>query len=198
MARQFTSIMFALAFTFLLEMTGIQAQEVKSVDSFQLAETNGQLFNLNKHKDKKAVVVFFTSSNCVFATRYVERMNGLYDSFKDKAVTFVAINSNDANLSQRDDEAIMRQYAPFPFPYLKDKSQEVAKAFGAKINPEVFILTPKNGKFHVAYHGAFDDNILEKAVTKKYAQQAIESLLQGQEPQTKTVEGKGCDIRWAE
>lgn len=175
-----------------------KAQDVKSVDSFQLADTNGSKFDLAKHNEQKAIVVFFTSSNCVFATRYTDRMKELYDEFKDKAVSFVAINSNDANLSQRDDETVMKQYAPFPFPYIKDKSQEIAKAFGAKVNPEVFILSPQNGKFLVGYQGAIDDNVISKVVEKHYVRDALNELVSGKMPTTKTAEGKRCEIRWAE
>ncbi|MCI4669763.1 MAG: redoxin domain-containing protein [Bacteroidia bacterium] len=198
MARQFMSIILTTLVAILVGIPTARAQEAQKVEAFQISDSNGIKFDLNEHKEKKAIVVFFTSSNCVFATKYAERIDALYNNFKDKDISFVAINSNDANLSQRDADSLMRQYAPFAFPYLKDRTQQIAKSFGAKVNPEVFVLKPEAGTFMIAYKGAIDDNVIQRAVTKRYAQDAIQSLLNGKLPEIQNAEGKTCEIRWTE
>jgi len=172
-------------------------QQLGMIENFVIEDQNGD-FELQEHSDKKAIVVFFTSSNCVFATRYVERMNTLHRDFKDKNILFIALNANDANLSQRDADSLMRQYTPFRFPYLKDKSQEVARQFGASLNPEAFVLVPKDGRFQVAYRGAIDDSPIKRAVSSQYVRQALKSVLKGDMPEVREVEGRGCEIRWRE
>ncbi|MEO0899098.1 MAG: redoxin domain-containing protein [Bacteroidota bacterium] len=174
----------------------VHGQDTTTVQAFNLKDGQGKTFDLQAHKDKAAIVVFFTSSNCAFATRYLDRINQLHLDFKEKNISFVAINSNDASLSQRDEESLMRQYVPFAFPYLKDESQAVAKGFGAVRNPEAFVLQPINGTFKKVYQGAIDDNPFEKSVNVSYVREVLTSILKKETPKHSKVAGKGCDIRW--
>ncbi|MEL6132238.1 MAG: thioredoxin family protein [Bacteroidota bacterium] len=176
--------------------THVQAQQLK-IDDFVLIDAQGENFHLADHQDQKAVVIFMTSSNCVFATKYEDRINALYEAYQSKDIGFVAVNSNDPSISDRDDVKVMRQYAPFPFPYVKDEAQIVAKLLGAETNPEVFILLPTVETFELAYRGQIDDSPLSaERVEVAYVQQALEAILADTDIPTTFTEAKGCPIRW--
>ncbi len=181
----------------LLMIRAVQAQDVTIIESFELEDQTGKPFALTAVASQKAVVVLFTSSNCVFATPYEARIQKLHEQYKDQGVSFVAINANDPALSQRDDEVYLRQALPFTFPYLKDRDQSVAHAFGAKANPEVFILVPTDSQFEVRYRGMIDDNPLNESMAKtKYLAENLEALVAGKALPHAHNEVKGCEITW--
>ena len=186
----------ALAFFVLALAPYSQAQQLK-IDDFILTDTQGQQFHLADHAEQKAVVVFMTSSNCVFATKYEDRIKELYEANQSTDISLVAINYKDHSNSTRDEVKVMRQYAPFPFPYVKDEAQIVAKLLGAETNPEVFILLPMGTTFELAYRGQIDDSPLSSTRIKEaYVQKALDAILEDSDVQTTFTEAKGCPIRW--
>lgn len=180
--------------------TGTWGQDApRTIQNFILKDATGQTIELNSYRDKQAIVVIFTSSNCSWANNYEERISSLHTQFMGRNVAFIGINANDASVSQRDQASQMRSYSPFDFPYLKDSLQEVARQFGATKNPEVFVLKPVNGTFTVAYQGRIDDNPLDpNMVQQPYLVQALEALLNGKTPATRQTRPQGCSIRWSD
>ncbi len=82
----------------------------------------------------------------------------------------------------------------YPFPYLFDETQDVARRFGATRTPEVFLFDRERV---LRYHGAPDDNFEDPvAVTHSYVRNAIEALLAGRDPATAATPPKGCSIKW--
>ena len=176
----------------------VQAQEIEFVNNFTLMNEELKEVSLQHYKDKTAIVVLFTSSHCSWAIRYEDRVCSLYDSFKDKNIAFLAINSNDTTMSSREKEAVMRTISPYPFPYMRDDDQVVAKLFQATKNPEVFVLTYDSSKNHfpVVYHGKIDDNPFDSAkVNKHFLKETLSALLAKQELPHESVRASGCDIR---
>lgn len=152
-------------------------------------------FSLSQFQSKSAVVVVFTGSNCRFATQYVNRLNQLFSQFQQQNVGFVAINSNDPQLSPNDDGMKMKAVSAYNFPYVKDDQQSAAKAFNATAMPEAFVLKPQGGQFEVFYKGAIDDNPLdERMVSNQSLKNAIEAVLKGMKPTDS--KGMGCPIRF--
>ncbi|MDX2283510.1 MAG: redoxin domain-containing protein [Bacteroidia bacterium] len=168
------------------------------VADFSLRNERNEEVKLSALSGKKAVVVVFTSSNCVWATKYESRLESLYREFEPKQVAFLAINSNDSSLSALDASARMREVSPYPFPYLKDDTQRVAKLFGATRNPEAFVLIPRPGKgFEIAYQGKVDDNPLDAGMVRyNYLQEALQSVLAGKAPAVPETPASGCNIKW--
>ena len=82
----------------------------------------------------------------------------------------------------------------FPFPYLYDESQRVARDYGAVFTPEFFVL---NKDRRVVYMGAMDDNTQPDKVTQQYLQDAVEAALKGTAPETTETPAVGCRIRYA-
>ena len=111
----------------------------------------------------------------------------------------VAINPNDEELSPEDTFPKMKEKAEnkgYPFPYLKDKTQEVYKAYGATNTPHIYLLENDGGTFKVAYVGAIDNNAMDEAsVTTKYVENAIAGLLSGKNPSPSSTKAIGCGIK---
>ncbi|MEL7339415.1 MAG: thioredoxin family protein [Bacteroidota bacterium] len=177
----------------------LQAQDLTMVEEFSLRTPEGDTIKLSDFQDQKAVVVVFTSSHCSWATQYIQRLQKLHERYGEKNVSFIAINSNDPTLSQRDAEARMHKIAKYKFPYLKDKDQAVAKMFGITKNPEAVVLIPGEEGFKMIYRGKIDDNPLDATVVNKaYLELAIQAAIAGTELETESTPPNGCSIKWIE
>lgn len=140
----------------------------------------------------RLVVILFTCDDCPIAQSYASQLVKLHADFVKRDVVFVAINPN-----KNADLKSMRAYAEkhkFEFLYLHDKTQEVAKSYGALRTPEVFLLG-KDRKLE--YVGAIDDAPpLSGKPTKLYLRNAIESVLADKKPTRTRTRAVGCAIRW--
>ena len=111
----------------------------------------------------------------------------------------IAINPNDDEISPEDTFEKMKvrsEEKDFPFPYLKDETQKIYKAYGATRTPHIYLLENDRGKWRVAYIGAIDDNAMDsKAVTKRYVEDAIAALKSGKKPSPDLTKAIGCTIK---
>jgi thioredoxin-related protein len=145
------------------------------------------------------VILVFTCNPCPFAKAYEKRIMNLDQKYAAEGFPVVAINPNDPGVSPEDTFASMKARAEekgYTFPYLKDETQEIYKAYGATRTPHIFLLENKGGKFKVAYIGAIDDNAMEEsAVTQRYLEAAIGALIAGNKPNPETTKAIGCTIK---
>jgi peroxiredoxin len=171
--------------------------QAQVIATFTLPSSTGQTESLATYANRKAVVVLFTSTHCSYAEKYVDRVRALYQTFASQGVAFLAINSNDPALNQNDALPVMRLSQPYPFPYLKDETQQIARLFNASKNPEVFILQPISGSFNVVYHGKIDDNPLDASMVREnYLRDALQQIIAGNKPAAAETPAAGCNIRW--
>ena len=85
----------------------------------------------------------------------------------------------------------------YPFPYLYDADQSVAKAYGATNTPHIYLLKNNKGSYYVSYIGAIDNNARDgNQANKKYIESAIEALDSGKDIDTKSTKAIGCTIKW--
>jgi hypothetical protein len=112
----------------------------------------------------------------------------------------IAINPNDTKAVPDDSYENMVSVAKakgYTFPYLLDETQQVARQFGAARTPHVFVLNKTDKGLQVAYIGAIDDNTEDaSAVTHKYVEDAVNSLLKGQQVPVTETKAVGCTIKW--
>lgn len=150
---------------------------------FKLPGVFGKIRNNYEFADKYALALVFTCNSNKYSQAYSERLVKLFDKYEEDNFAIIGINSNDSAQSP-DDSFDMMVKAAYHFKlhdrnflYLHDETQEVAKAFGAAYNPEVFLF---NSKRELVYKGAIDDNWEnEQAVTRVYLEDAIEYCLDG-------------------
>ena len=166
---------------------------------FSLKNVDGSTVSLSDYSDQKGVILVFTCNPCPFAKAYEQRIIQLHVKYADQGFPVVAINPNDADLSPEDTFDKMKARAGekgYPFPYLKDDTQEIYKAYGASRTPHIFLLENKGGKFKVSYIGAVDDNAMDAtAVSNRYLEKAIGAVLSGDKPKPATTKAIGCVIK---
>lgn len=168
--------------------------------NFTLKNVDGKMVSLSDYASSKGVLVIFTCNHCPYSVAYENRIIELHKMYASKGYPVVAINPNDAVAYPADSYENMIERAQeknFPFAYLQDESQQIAKAYGATRTPHVYLLTQKNKQFTVAYVGAIDDNSNEEEnVHKKYVQDAISDLEAGRSIATPFTKAIGCSIKW--
>jgi peroxiredoxin len=165
---------------------------------FSLPGIDGKTYTLASFADKKVLVVIFMCNHCPYVQACWNRLIALQNEFDARGVQLVGINANDAQSYPEDSFEKMKEYVQrkkHNFPYLRDKSQEVAKAYGAVCTPDIFVYDEKRG---LAYHGRIDDNWQEPGeVTKRELAEALEALLNGRKkPSPDQKPSMGCSIKW--
>ena len=191
-----------LTFTMLLSALLLASAGVKPGDDaikFSLKNVDGTTVKLSDYDNQKGVILVFTCNPCPYANAYEQRIIQLHETYAEQGFPVVAINPNDDKISPEDTFDKMKAKASekgYPFPYLKDATQEVYRAYGATRTPHIFLLENKGGKFEVAYIGAIDDNAMDAAsVIQKYLEKAIMAVISGNEPNPATTKAIGCTIK---
>jgi len=158
--------------------------------SFSLPDTDGQ-----DHGPDGLTAVIFTCNHCPYALGWHDRLLELARDYDD--VTFLAINPNDADRYPADSYEAMRERVEsdggWPMPYLRDESQEVARAFDAKTTPDVFIL---DADLRLRYRGAPDSDYRDETLRAEWVRQALDAVASGADPQQAETEPVGCSIKW--
>jgi len=169
----------------------------KPAPGFNLKGVDGRMHSLDDYADKKAVVVVFTCNHCPTAVQYEDRLVELQRDYAPKGVQLIAINPNEDKGHPTDSFDHMVQRAKdkgFCFPYLRDESQDVARAYGALRTPHVFLL---NAKRKVAYTGRIDDNPDDpQAVGRHDLRQAIDEVLARKRVTVPVTKSVGCSVKW--
>lgn len=161
-----------------------------------LVGTDDKKHSLADLADATAIVVVFTSNSCPYSVDYEDRMIALQKKYSDAAagVKLVAISSNafsDDKLDRMKERAATKQ---FEFPYIRDDSQSVAKAYGAIYTPEFYVL---NKERKLIYRGAMDDSTDARKVTVSYIDLAIKAAIAGKLPDVTRTGARGCTIRFS-
>jgi peroxiredoxin len=164
---------------------------------FNLKNVDGKQYTLSGISSAKGYIVVFTCNHCPFAKAYESRIIDLHKKYAPKGYPVVAISSNDAAAEPSDSYENMQQRSKdkhYPFAYLYDESQEIAKTYGATRPPHVFLLDKDRV---VRYIGAIDDNSEEPTqVKEKYLENAVDALIAGKPVPTAETKAIGCSIKW--
>ncbi len=166
---------------------------------FSLENIDGKMVSLSDYKDAKGFIVIFTCNTCPYAVAYEDRVEALNKKYADKGYPVIAIMPNNTDVKPGDKIEAMRARAKakgFTFPYLMDKGQKIYPQYGATKTPHVYILEKTKKGNTVKYIGAIDDNYKDaEAVTVKYAEDAIDSLLKNKDIKVKSTRAIGCSIK---
>lgn len=160
-----------------------------------LPGTDGRKHSLGDWKDKDVVVLFFTCNSCDVATEYEDRIIALAEKYagpKDRTA-FVAVNVNKIPEDSLVEMKKRAEAKKFPYPYLFDETQQLAKAYGATSTPEFFVLD-KSRK--IVYMGGLDDSSNAKTVKQHFLAEALDAVLAGKKPKTAETVAIGCLIRY--
>lgn len=164
---------------------------------FELPGTDGDTYALESFDDSQVLVVMFICNHCPYVKAVRQRLVDLANDKSDESVAFVAISSNDPVDYPADSFERMRDVAEecdFPFPYLFDETQTVARNYGAVCTPDFFVFDDSRA---LRYRGRLDDNWKEPdEVTQRDLRDAIDALLAGKTPDEEQVPSMGCSIKW--
>lgn len=160
-----------------------------------LEGTDGQKHSLKDLKDHAVIVVVFTCNSCPVAVSYEDRLLAFAQKHAGKGsqVQVVAINVNTLpadRLPKMKERAAQKK---FPFPYLYDPSQKIAKAYGAMYTPEFFVIGRDR---KIAYLGAMDDKSPPADAKTSYLESAVDAALHGKRADVSETLGRGCRIRF--
>jgi peroxiredoxin len=164
---------------------------------FKLPATDGKTYSLADFGDAKTLVVFFTCNHCPFVVGSDEVTRKTAEKFAARGVKFVAINSNSVNTYAEDSFELMverMKQHQFPWIYLHDKSQDVARAYGALRTPHFFVFD-KDRK--LIYTGRGLDNPRQGATAKvNDLDRALEEHLSGKPVSIPLTNPIGCNVKW--
>ena len=168
---------------------------------FHLQDTiTGEWMSLDQLKSETATVVMFICNHCPFVKHVQKQLVLLAKDFQDKSVSFVAISSNDVKNYPDDSPERMKEVAlrlGYPFPYLFDETQDVAKAYNAVCTPDFFVF---DAELKLVYRGQLDDSRPSNniPVTGKDIRNALQNLLEGKSINPEQRPSIGCNIKWKE
>jgi thiol-disulfide isomerase/thioredoxin len=147
-------------------------------------------------KAAPATVLVFTCNHCPFSQAYEPVLIDLANDYAERGIKFVAINPNDAKVQPEDSFDKMKVRAKekaFPFDYLHDATQEVAKAYGAAKTPHVFMLDAKG---NLVYRGRINDAKDQDKVQVHDLRNALDAVLAGKDIEAAETKAFGCSIKW--
>lgn len=172
--------------------TDKEAGENRAV-SFSLRDAGGREVSLADFKDRKAIVVVFTGTECPVNNYYMPRLKELHDEYAAKGVQFLAVNSNTQDAADKVAEHAKKHGLPFPI--LKDADQKVADLFQAERTPSVFVLDARRT---VCYRGRIDDQFgvgfQRPKPNRRDLAEALDELLDGKPVTVARTEAAGCLI----
>ena len=166
---------------------------------FILPDTvSGKQFSLQELKGDKATVIMFICNHCPFVVHVREELVNLANDYKAKDVSFIAISSNNVETHPQDGPEHMKAIAEefkFPFPYLYDESQDVAKAYDAACTPDFSVL---DGNLKCVYRGQLDNSRPgnDIPVNGEDIRAALNNILKGQAVNPDQKPSIGCNIKW--
>jgi peroxiredoxin len=162
--------------------------------SFSLPDTSGAMHGPD---GEPATVVVFTCNHCPYALAWHERIGAVAHDYSAQGVKVLAINPNDAERYPSDSLEAMRsrvEAGEFDgIPYLRDETQEVALAYDARTTPDVFVLDAGGV---LRYRGAPDADYEDPSQNAAYLRAALDSVLDGRQPDPAETTPVGCSIKW--
>ena len=166
---------------------------------FSLPNVDGKMVSLSDFADAKGFIVIFTCNTCPFSVAYEDRIIALDSKYSEEGYPVIAINPNDPAAIDGDEILDMKLRAEekgFTFPYLQDVGQQIYPQYGATKTPHVFVLQKDYADNIVRYIGAIDDSSRNpNKVKKRYVEQAVDALLDGESPTTTKTKAIGCSIK---
>ena len=165
---------------------------------FKLPAMDGKTYSLADVEGEKGTVVVFICNHCPYVKGVADRMVADAKALAKEGIGFVAISSNDAEAFPEDSFPKMKDFAAkygFPFPYLFDESQEIARAYGAVCTPDFFGL---NTEGVVEYRGRLDEGKKDPPPpnARRELLEAMRLVAKTGRGPTEQIPSVGCSMKW--
>jgi thiol-disulfide isomerase/thioredoxin len=154
--------------------------------------------SLSDFEDAPALLVMFICNHCPYVQHVLAELGRLAADYRNRGLAVAAINSNSLETHPQDGPASMKELAlaeRWPFPFLFDQTQEVAKAYRAACTPDFFLF---DAELCLAYRGQLDDSRPGNGipVTGADLRAAIDAILAGEQIAGEQKPSVGCNIKW--
>ncbi len=164
---------------------------------FRLPATDGNIYSLKDFSDAEVLVIFFTCNHCPYVYGSDEVTRSTANKYASQKVRFVGINANSKNTYQEDDfphmVARMEEFK-FPWTYLHDETQEVARTYGALRTPHFYVFD-KNRE--LIYCGRAVDSPRDTSkMTVNDLENALDEHLAGKPVSKPLTNPIGCNVKW--
>ena len=168
-----------------------------SAPEFRLPATDGKSYAFQDIAGSKGTVIVFICNHCPYVKAVIDRLVRDGQALMAEGIGFAAICSNDAKSYPEDSFDNMRRFASrhkFPFPYLHDEDQSVARAYGALCTPDFFGYDAKR---LLMYRGRLDEGRTAPppANARRELVEAMRAVAAGSAPASQ-VPSVGCSIKW--
>ena len=165
---------------------------------FVLPDPNGRVTRLNDFRGSKALLVAFICNHCPFVVNLKQAFVDFANDMMPQGLAIVAINPNDAREYPADGpEEMLKDIARFgyPFPYLIDADQQVAKNYQAACTPDFFLFDSES---KLVYRGQFDASRPGNGIapTGRDLRSAVDAVLSGAPVLGDQYASLGCNIKW--
>jgi len=178
-------------------MTSVALKFGTSMPPFELDDPSGKRLKSEELRGPRGLLVAFTCNHCPYAIAVWPRLIELAKKAKALGINTVGINPNIHPDYPDDAPERMKEKIEewgIPFPYLIDRTQEVARAYCAQCTPDLYLYDA--GK-RLVYHGRFDDNWKDASqVRRRDLQDAVEALAAGRPVSGDQKPSMGCSIKW--
>jgi peroxiredoxin len=166
------------------------------VPAFTLPDTEGTEHAVPAPDAPPATVIVVTCNHCPYVVAWNPRLRAVAEHYMPRGVRFLMLNPNDADRYPADSFEHMQRFVhdqSWPFPYLHDASQDVARALGAERTPHVFVL---DAEHRLAYRGAPDGDHQDPSQDAAWLRAALDAVLAGRSPETPETPARGCSVKW--
>jgi len=165
---------------------------------FKLPDTvSGKMLSLGDLQSDVATVVVFICNHCPYVHHVNAALVEVANKYQERGVQFIGISSNSVETHPQDGPEHMTKVAEkegYPFPYLYDETQEVAKAYKAECTPDFFVF---DKHLACAYRGRFDETRPNMGqATGKDLSDALDALIEGKKLSSEQHPSMGCNIKW--
>ena len=195
--KKFISIILIGCLT-ILSAKELDLGSILPLGDIKMADISGKDVSLNDAKGKNGLLVIFSCNTCPWVIAWEDRYVELADTYKDKGVGIVAINSNETQFENVDSMEEMQAHAKeqgYNFYYTMDNGSKLASEFGATRTPHIYLFDKKD---KLVYRGAIDDNARKPdKVENTYLADAIDNMLAGNTIDPTATKALGCAIKFA-
>ena len=172
---------------------GTKAPEFSLIDT--VSETT---LHLKELKGENGTVIMFICNHCPFVIHVNEELVSIANKYSKKGISFIAISSNDAVNYPQDSPEKMKLHAEnenYPFPYLYDETQDIAKTYDAACTPDFYVF---NADLKLSYRGQLDDSRPENGIPLSGSdlRHALDCLIDNKENTRLQKPSIGCNIKW--
>ncbi|MEM9545715.1 MAG: thioredoxin family protein [Bacteroidota bacterium] len=167
--------------------------------NFDLPNTlSGETLSLSQARGENGTVIIFSCNHCPFVVHVNDELIAVAEAYKSKGINFVLISSNDVDKYPQDSPEKMKilgEELGYPFPYLYDETQQIAKAYDAACTPDIYLF---DAELKLYYRGRLDGSRPGNDIplTGGDLRGAMDELLEGNDPPAKQYPSAGCNIKW--